>query len=802
MLGPVKKPQSNRDHLDDEITLQDIFQVILRIFRQWPYLLGAGAVGLVAALIINLFLVDQYKMEAQINIEISENPLANAESILNRQFGRQASGILGTRLAVLKSYAHNENVARSLQWYGTWIKPGVFKDTEVRLPKGYSLEVDTSVAVPYRAAINVHFVPGGVEIGTKGKQEVSYYSYGNERYQSTSTLHAQPKVFYPFDSWVEGDLGKWRIVRKANTPPLQEEMTLLLQFNTHDKVAAWGRSLLSISADEKSQSNLVNLSMEGPLKQKLVDYINVTVEELQRYELEQKNVMALNTVNFIDSQLKQIESSLRTSEQALEDFRSENLIVDLSAESAQMLDYMISLEQEGASLKLQRSFYQYVLEFLQTKQSYTGLSLPSFSSFDDPLVVQLAEQLVESSVELERYKYSLEGSNPAVIELEREVEYTKQALLNATRNALSSSAIVLEDLTDRITQAQGKIAKLPATEQQLINIQRTYEISGGQYELLLEKRAEAGILQASNLPDTKIIDRAVDRGQPKTGPNRLLYLLAGGFAGVVLCAGFFLLKDSLNTKVLSPEDIERNTDIPVLGVIPHTDHPSNLIVLEEPNSIVAESFRGLRVNLRFLLHNKTHEEGTVLAITSSVSSEGKTFVSKNLASVLSLGQDRVVLVEMDLRKPKIFYDFNLEKDVALKDYLAGLSTEEEIVQKTQYRNLDVISASTSPPNPAELLQNDRFEALLTSLRKRYKYVILDTPPIAMVADALQILPFVDATLYLARSGQTKGELLGIAENHYQKGFLSNVGIVLNDIEAKKGYGYSYNYGYQAYGRVG
>ena len=213
-------------------------------------------------------------------------------------------------------------------------------------------------------------------------------------------------------------------------------------------------------------------------------------------------------------------------------------------------------------------------------------------------MAQLAEQLIESSVSLERYKYSLEGTNPAVIELEKEVQYTKQALYNATQNALSSSSIVLEDLNDRIGAAQSKISRLPATEQQLINIQRQYELSGGQYELLLEKRAEAGILQASNLPDTQIIDPAVDRGQKPTGPNRTLNYLIGLLAGLILPAGLILLVNALNTKVRSKVDIEKVTRIPVAGIAPHSKYDNNLVVLNKPKSSVSEAFRALRSNLK------------------------------------------------------------------------------------------------------------------------------------------------------------------------------------------------------------
>ena len=194
--------------------------------------------------------------------------------------------------------------------------------------------------------------------------------------------------------------------------------------------------------------------------------------------------MAVNTIEFIDSQLIEIEYDLKQSEIALERFRAENLIVDLGSEAEQMLEYFIQLEEQKASLDLQRSFYRYVLDFLENQKNYSGLSLPTLDTFNDPLVVQLAGKLVETSVALERMSYSLDGRNPAILELQKEVRY-KRALYNATENALASSDLVMHDIDSRLGEAQKKISRLPATEQQFINIQRQYEISGSQFQLLL-----------------------------------------------------------------------------------------------------------------------------------------------------------------------------------------------------------------------------------------------------------------------------------------------------------------------------
>ena len=293
---------------------------------------------------------------------------------------------------------------------------------------------------------------------------------------------------FNYGEWIESPFFRFKVVRGEDLKRFieeQDQSTSAFQFQSYDDIANWAIENIFTESNDKQQSALLSMTLKGPLKDQMADYLNTSIAELQKYELRQKNLMALNTIDFIDGQISQIESSLRDSEAALKSFRSNNLIIDLSSESEQMLEYFIRLEQERAAITLQRSFYRYVIDFLQNKQNFTGLSIPTLSTFNDPLVAQLTEQLVTSSVSLERYRYSLEGSNPAVIELEKEVQYTKQALFNATQNALSSSNLVVEDLNERLATAQGKISRLPAIEQQLINIQRQYELSGGQYLSLI-----------------------------------------------------------------------------------------------------------------------------------------------------------------------------------------------------------------------------------------------------------------------------------------------------------------------------
>ena len=331
-----------------------------------------------------------------------------------------------------------------------------------------------------------------------------------------SEVGLPPKNEYRYGEWIESPMYKFRVVRESGLTDFIESQTAAtssFKFNSFQSTASWAIQNLSLERNEKRQSSLLTITLAGSQKQKLVDFINASIFELQSYELRQKNLMVVNTIEFIDSQIGEIEDKLKNSEAILEQFRADNLIVDLSSESEQMLEYFIELERERNSLNLQKSFYRYVLDFLEREQIYSGLSLPTTSAFNDPLVAQLVQKLVETSVDLERLSYSLDATNPATIELERELRFTKRALYNATENALESNSLVLSDVDRRIAEAENKISGLPATEQKLLGIQRQYDIVGSQFELLLQKRAEAGILQAANLPDTQVIDPAVDRGQ-------------------------------------------------------------------------------------------------------------------------------------------------------------------------------------------------------------------------------------------------------------------------------------------------
>ena len=461
MSDQSKTPVTAR--VSDEVTFRDILDSFRGLLAYWPVLLVSACLGLVVAFVFNRYTADTFKVSATVAVEETENPLASSiDGMLNLGLGFGGNGIVDTRIAVLKSFAHNMRVARKLNHEVILFNKGRLNKREVYRPDHFSIEFDPHHDQLLGVEFSLSLKEDGYELEiSQEAKKVTVYNFGRaESVKEADTEILELNVSeHAYNEWVEHPLYRFRVLKGPELKALIAEKTLVtssFRFLSYQELASWIVDNLKTESNDKQQSSLLTLQLEGALIQKLADFLNASLYELQEYELREKNLMAVNTIEFIDSQLVEIEYDLKQSEAALEKFRAENLIVDLGSEGKQMLEYFIQLEEEQASLNLQRSFYRYVLEFLEKEQNYSGLSLPTLKTFNDPLVGQLAGQLVETSVALERMSYSLDSSNPAIRELEKEVRYTKKALYNATENALASSDLVMADVASRLGDAQKK----------------------------------------------------------------------------------------------------------------------------------------------------------------------------------------------------------------------------------------------------------------------------------------------------------------------------------------------------------
>lgn len=569
------------------------------------------------------------------------------------------------------------------------------------------------------------------------------------------------------------------------------------------------RSRLSVEPIEE-EATLVTLTISGLVPEQEADYLNALMKEYNDLGLFWKNEAAENTIRFIDSQLGFISDSLRSAEDDMENFRLSNRFVDLTTEGNLVLQRLEKFETEKNTLNLQAQYYEYLKDYLVSRNESGLIISPSVMGVTDPLLIRLVEELSNLQLQQKQLGFVMKDDLPAANLITGNVERARASLLENVSNSINQLKISATDVEKRIADVEKQLGRLPGTERRLIQIQRDFDLNNTVYNFLLEKKAEAGIARASRVSDSRVIDQAEPynavRVKPKTRQNYMMALILG----LLLPALAIVIIDLLNNKVIDKKDIERATKAPILGFISHNSSGSELPVTEKPGSTLAESFRSIRTSMKYFI---TDDKPAVIAITSTISGEGKTFVAVNLAAIFSMLGKKTLLVGLDLRKPRIHRILGVHNNEGMSTLLSGNSKYDEIVQKTSVDNLWFASAGPIPPNPAELIERKTMDEFLEKAKKQFDYIIIDTPPAAVVTDALVLASRADITLFVIRQRYTTKATLNLVDEIYRNREIKNPGVIVNDISMSgyygyglrygytMGYNYGYNYGYKYYGHT-
>ena len=764
--------------------------IYYKTLTAWPYVIVSIILFVSIAAVINLFSEDVFEVETVLFSQENKNPLASTGVSLAFNLGQD--NIMENRVAVASSFSHNLEIAKKIGWEVTYFeKSNYLVDSELYKNAPYKVIFDKTHNQPISILFDIKFKENRFTLNTRDNiDQYIIYNFNNGKAKVVKELDFIDKPF-AFNEWITSDVARFKLV--PNNDSFERIEGHSFNFVSYESIA---RKMSKTSTYEVEQrSNILKITSKGNNPKKLADYLNASSNQLKLYELEEKNIMAENTIKFIDDQLLEITESLKLSGSLLETFRSDNLIVDMATESSKTLEQYMTLINQKSEILLERSLLNYIIDFLESKVGYSAMAIPSLTGINDPIVNKLTSNIIDQFAKIKGYQFTMSTDNPIYLELEKQIDFTIKNLKFAIENSLDKSTIVLNALEIRTAKIKDKIEQLPIVEQQFANIQREYEANSKQFELLLANRTQAGIAKASNLPDTRVIDKALYKGIKPIGPERIKNLLIAFIIGLFFPSGIIFLKDFLNTKIMNRSEIISLTNIPILAMIPRSDHNSNLAVFERPRSSVAEAFRVLRSKIPYYT-NDIDKRGKVIMVTSSIPGEGKTYVSINLASALSLNEEKTILVGLDLRKPKIIEDFGINSNFGVSSYLSGISKNiDEIIQHSGFDNLDIISAGPIPPNPSELINKQIFVEFISLLKEKYKNIIIDTPPIMLVADSLQIAKHVDVTVYMCRYNYTQKELLTFLNEQNDSKAVQNIGIVFNDIKDAIGYGYGYGYGY-------
>lgn len=550
----------------------------------------------------------------------------------------------------------------------------------------------------------------------------------------------------------------------------------------------------------RSQSTILQLYLEDEVPQKGLDFVNKLIDVYLNSDIDQKNKVATATAEFLDEQLASITDDLSQIETNRENYKVSKGIIDLESESQLVLESIKDLDAQLAINNTRVSMIKQLEKYIVDNLDLRNLA-PASLDIDDPLLIKLINKLSELQSQREITLNKGTANAPQLVSINAEIGLTRSSLLENIQNIEQSLQNKAEDLKDQLATYKSRVELIPTTERELMGIDRKFRIKESLYLFLLKKRAELAISLAATDSDTRIVDNARVFGPISPIPQKAYSIAL--ILSILIPFLLILTLDKLNDKVNDIATIRRITGLPLLGTIRLSKQKSPLVVAEKPRSSIAEEYRNIRTNLQFF---QRVSDTAVTVVTSSIGTEGKTFTAMNLAAVMAASGEKVVLVGLDLRKPRIVEDIDLSNHLGCSNYLSGnANLDDVLVQSNLVESLTLIPSGPIPPNPSELILNKRMATLIEELKERFDRIIIDTPPIGLVSDGLVLAEFADSIVFVVRDGVTRKSHLTEVVELYNHGKLKNLAVVFNAVKRRNsGYGYysgaSYGYGsdYGAY----
>jgi tyrosine-protein kinase Etk/Wzc len=779
-------PQTDKNPISPYLTSRDgeidLRVILFRYLKNWHWILTCVFLGLGSGLVVNKFSTPIYRVEGTILID-GESPYVGLEAFSN--FGYfQNSGGIQNEIGILKSYSVAENTVKSMDLNVQYFSEGLVNTKQIYSKNSVFVNFDKTKPM----------LVGGMfrlEVLSLDSFELEIIDQGfgifhpkNLPIKRNFEAVRLPKSVFNFGDPIQLDFFEFSVNQISSMPG--EE--IFFKFQDTPSIARSMRGQLSVSILDK-QSDILILSVQTPLNKLGEDYLDRLMETFLQMELDKKNRAVESTIQFLTQQLSGISDSLQLSEGNLQKYRSDNRIFNLSAEGSVVYAKLQELEKQRSDIQLSLNYYLSLQTNINNNQLGELVS-PSVVGLNDPILAATIQKISDLQAEKDLVTVNFSEELPRVKDLNNRIQNATKVLEDNISSSVTNTQKLLSDLNGRIRGVEREISSLPETERNLIGFQRQFTINENIYTYLLQRKAEAEISLASNLPKNSILDRATTVGQ--IAPKRNQNLLFGLILGLIIPIGLISLKDYLNTKIEDPKELENQLKVPLIGMVGRSLAGDSLPVFNNSRSSVTESFRSLRADLSYLSPKRNN---LVILFTSSVSGEGKTFVSMNMASVFALMGKKTLLLGLDLRKPRIAFDFGLSNDKGMSTCLSSDTPWQEVVKPSGYANLELILSGPIPPNPAELLLQEKFGQIIKEIKEAYDVVIFDCPPVGLVSEAKELFAFSDINFFVFRQGLSEKGHIEILNNLVTKGGVTKIYGILNDIHISKGYGYGYGYGY-------
>ena len=783
--------ENNMNEQDEEkINYQEL---LFRYIIHWPWFVASVLVCLIGAWVYLHFQTPVYQVSASIMIK-DDKKGGGSTDLENLGIGGVITSTqsIDNEIEVLRSKTILKEVVNNLELYITYYDEDEFPEKELyqTSPVIVNLTAQEADKLPGSALLAMKLSPEGV-LDVNLKVGLNEYNQRFEKLPAVLPTDAGTFGFALKDSLSGGQMEGYkgeRHIRAVVSRPFG--------------VAKRYQGALSIAPTSRTTSVAV-VSLMNTNIQRARDFINKLMEMYNRNTNNDKNEVAEKTREFINERIKIIDEELGSTEDKLEAFKRNAGLTDISSDAQLAVSGNAEYEKRrvdnGTQINLVRDLIKYINNPLNEYELLPG----NIGLSDAGLTTQIG-RYNELIIERKRLLRTSTESNPMIVNLDTSIRAMKSNVQAAINGTLQGLLIVKADLEREAGRFSRRISDAPGQERQYVSIARQQEIKAGLYLMLLQKREENAITLAATANNAKIIDEPVATGGPLSPKPNMIYMIAL-VLGVGMPVGVIFLIGLTKFKIEGRGDVEKLTRLPIVGDVPLTNEKAGSIaVFENQNTLMSETFRHIRTNLQFMLEN----DQKVILVTSTVSGEGKSFISSNLAISLSLLGKRVVIVGLDIRKPGLNKVFNIpRKEQGITQYLSNPEKNlMDFVQPSDVsKNLYILPGGTVPPNPTELLARDGLDKAIETLKKNFDYVILDTAPAGMVTDTLLVGRVADLSVYVCRADYSRKAEFTLINELAADNKLPNICTIINGLDLKKKkYGYYYGYGkygkYYGYGK--
>ncbi|HRO47701.1 polysaccharide biosynthesis tyrosine autokinase [Agriterribacter sp.] len=770
-------PTTLQNNLPEESV--DIRQLLFKILRHWPWITLSLIIAVTIAWLYNRYAEPMYKATASIMIKdekkggggLLDNPLL-------KELDLGGGGkLVDNEIEVLKSYDLMEDVVRKEQLFLDIKSKGSLTTRSV-----FDKEAPVIIRIANPDTIT-QALQWGLARELNGKWHLDYGARNKNlpvtrgRWYSINGLLLQITDNPAF---------------KANTDSTNLADDYLIYIKPVKAAVDNYSTALKVQPASKT-ATIINMELTNHNNRRAQTSLNALIDIYNQQALEDKNKVTNNTLEFLNDRLAIIENELRSVEGQVERFKSSNRITDVSVEAQQYMEQAKQVDIQKAEQQTQLSILESLESNLKANQDNPKL-VPSGSGIAEPSLAEMIQTHNRLVLERERQAERLGPKNPIPVDLANQIANLRVSLITNIGNLKQAYRIALHDVTRKDAELNARIRNIPQIQKNLVQIQRDQSVKEQLYFLLLQKREESAITLASTIPDSRSIEKPRSAGI--VSPKKVLILTIAFLLGLIIPIGIIYIINFFNNKIEDKDEVEQNCKLPVLGEISYVKKDTSPIVVQKGSrSIVAEQFRGIRTNISF---TKPGHSPRVLLVTSHRPEEGKSFTSLNLAASYALLNKKVVVLEFDLRKPRLSAALNIHSEVGISNYLAGSTAaiDDILHEVTGFeQRFWLLPAGPIPPNPAELILGERMKNLMEELNKKFDYIIFDTPPYGPVTDSSLLAAHTDISIVVLRQGFTFKWVLQELNKKITNNPTQLLYIVINRVGEKNRYGNYKNYGY-------